>query len=88
MGRQMRLFMLLGVIVISGVSGTTWAAEPKNYLQTNISAAKISVRDAVYTVDVQILASDFEEMFRKHLSGLGRVDFRLQASLKLRSENL
>ena len=66
MGRQMRLFILLGVIVISGVSGTTWAAEPKNYLQTNISAAKISVRDAVYTVDVQILASDFEEMFQKH----------------------
>lgn len=41
------------------------AAEPKAYLQSNISTATIMEAPVGYSVEVTILASDFEEMFFK-----------------------
>lgn len=71
-------------VAISAVNvGIAGAAVPNTYIQPDISAAKIFENNRNYTVEVSILATDFEEMFRRQLSGLGRIDLSGPGLLEL-----
>ena len=55
------------IVVSSGMTGkapVAQSAKSDAFIQTNISAAKISQSDHRYIVDITLLASDFEEMFQ------------------------
>lgn len=58
-------------------------AEPKTYLQPNISAATIAETLQGYKVDVTILASDFEEMFLKTAAERRGVDLSSPGILEI-----
>jgi hypothetical protein len=79
-----REFLITGALVVSlaNASGSS-AAEPKTFLQPDISAVKIAESSEGFAVDVTMLATDFEEMFRKYLSGLGRIDLSGPGMLEL-----
>ena len=59
------------------------AEEAKSYLQKDISAAKIDETSDGYTVDITILASDFEEMFQKAFNDRRGVDLSAPGILEL-----
>lgn len=65
---------LLGLCWILALVLPARGAEPKAYLQTNISAAKIVEAPNGFAVEVTILASDFEEMFQNTMSERRGVD--------------
>ncbi len=56
------------IVVLAGMTGkapVAQSAKSDAFIQTNISAAKISQSDHRYIVDITLLASDFEEMFQR-----------------------
>jgi hypothetical protein len=72
-----RIRSLRGFFGVSGILlllTPAWSLEQEPYLQTNISAAKIVEGPQGYTVDVKILASDFEEMFQNTMAERRGVD--------------
>lgn len=65
---------LFGACCILALVLPARGAEPKAYLQTNISASKIVEAPGGFAVDVTILASDFEEMFQNTMAERRGVD--------------
>lgn len=80
MGLVQKLSAAFGVFLLAP---STYAAEPKVYLQTDISAAKIVEVASGYAVDVTLLASDLEEMFIKSRAELRGVDLSAPGILEI-----
>ncbi len=70
-------------MAVAGAALTAAAEEPGNYLQKDISTAKIVETSRGYAVDVSILASDFEEMFQKSFNERRGVDLSVSGALEL-----
>ena len=65
---------LFGLCCVLALVLPACGTEPKAYLQTNISTAKIVEAPGGFTVDITILASDFEEMFQNTMAERRGVD--------------
>lgn len=74
---------IAGTFCILSLAPAVHAAEPKIYLRTDISAAKIVETRNGYNVDVTLLASDFEEMFQRSRAELRGVDLAAPGILEI-----
>lgn len=82
--RRLALVTLVSAaMTVAGVAPAATAGEPENYLQKDISTAKIVETSRGYAVDVSILASDFEEMFQKSFNERREVDLSVPGALEL-----
>lgn len=72
-----------GAFCILSVGPSVHAAEPKIYLQTDISAAKVFETGNGYKVNVTLLASDLEEMFQKSRAEFRGVDLAAPGILEI-----
>lgn len=75
--------MVATALAFGGAALSATAGEPGNYLQKDISTAKIIETSRGYAVDVSILASDFEEMFQKSFNERREVDLSHPGALEL-----
>lgn len=65
------------------LSPSICVAAPAVHLQSDISAATITVKGSRLSVDVTLLASDFEEMFQRFRSELKGVDLSAPGILEI-----
>jgi hypothetical protein len=75
--------MVAAAFAIAGACSSVAVGKPKGYLQKDIATAKIIETSRGYTVDVSILASDFEEMFQKSFNERRGVDLSEPGVLEL-----
>lgn len=75
-----KLSAAFGILFLAPIA---FAAEPQAYLQADISAAKIVAAESRYSVDVTLLASDFEEMFLKSRTEHWGVDLSAPGILEI-----
>lgn len=79
-GFVQKLFAAFGVLLLAP---STYAAEPKVYLQSDITAAKIMELEKGYVVDVTLLATDMEEMFMNSRAELKGIDLSSPGILEI-----